>query len=49
MVASVFLFRLKQKIVGMVEVLTDNGRQSTGVSVVDWVKEVQDRGGVKFC
>ncbi len=29
---------------GWWEVLTDNGRQSTGVSVVDWVKEVQDRG-----
>ena len=24
--------------------LTDNGRQSTGVSVADWVTEVQDRG-----
>lgn len=29
---------------GWWEVLTDNGRQTTGVSVVDWVKEVQDRG-----
>ena len=29
---------------GWWEVLTDNGRQSTGVSVADWVTEVQDRG-----
>lgn len=29
---------------GWWEVMTDNGRESSGVSVIDWVDEVQERG-----